>query len=322
MSIYLVCHGVQGTLKKIEMENLPQFLQDKQNTVWLDAKKTDPNLKEILERQFRFHPLAIEDCFETIQHSKIERYDDFLFLTLPLVVQGNDRCCFQSVDFAFFWGPNYVVSVRSGDIQRLSEFQKNFEQQSQAVASGPDFLMERLLHLLFEDTLSCLQCIQQKIEGLEERIFAGGKKEDFAELLKIRKDVADLKHVLEAEESTFEKLSRGEFTQVCETCLPYLRDIKDHISHLNLYANRFQIWVSGLLTAHQVHLAEKTNEVMKVLTIIATLLLPLGLVTGFFGMNFMTLPGLRHPFGWLFAVGGMASIVGGMIWFFKKKNWL
>ncbi|MBI4161061.1 MAG: hypothetical protein HY509_01280 [Acidobacteria bacterium] len=148
-----------------------------------------------------------------------------------------------------------------------------------------------------------------------------GYKDDYSALFQIRKDVVALRHVLEAEEEVFARLSRGEFPQVCDPCLPYLRDLHDHVYHLNLAADRFQMWVASLMSAHQARLSEKTNEVMKLLTVIATTLLPLGVVTGFFGMNFIALPGLKNPRGWLFALGGMIVAASGMLGFFRKKGW-
>lgn len=320
--VRIFCCLPDRSLRAVSAGDLPALLKVKENTLWIDAEKSAPCLPNLLEKRFGFHPLAIEDCLGTLQRPKVEAYPDYLFLSFPLVVENQEGGCFTTVDISFFWGPNYIVSVRGGEIGKILETQRAIETKPEIMARGPDFLMEQILHRLFEESSTCLQKIQHRIEGLEERIFQGGGREDFSSLFQIRNDIVDLRHVIESELEIFGRLGRGEFPQLCEACLPYLRDIHDHIWRMNLATDRFREWVAGLLGAHQARLAEKTNEVMKLLTIIATTLLPLGVITGFFGMNFATLPGLQHPSGWFFAFLGMLSLAGGMLWFFKRKGWL
>ncbi|MCI0409187.1 MAG: magnesium transporter CorA family protein [Acidobacteria bacterium] len=323
MSITLICHSAEGGVRGAGTGELASLLELKGNTIWLDADRSEKNLRELLRRHFKFHPVAIEDCLGDIQRPKIEAYGDHLLLALPLIAETHQEGrCFRIIDVAFFWGPNFVVSARSGEIGKLAELQGRIELEPEIIARGADFLMERLLHGLVEESAPCVQDLQRRLEGMEERTFSGGSREDFSALFQIRKDVVDLRHVFQAEEEVFGRLARNEFPQVCKDCLPYLRDLHDHYYRLNVAAERFQLWVAALFSAHQARLSEKTNEVMKLLTAIATTLLPLGVVTGFFGMNFLSLPGLRHPLGWLFALAGMALMAGGMLWAFRRKGWL
>ncbi|MBI4042131.1 MAG: magnesium transporter CorA family protein [Deltaproteobacteria bacterium] len=318
----VLCHFEEGTIREVSRDEIAPLLQNEKNTVWVDAEVSDPQLKDLLTGVFHFHPLSIEDALSEFHHPKTEVFENYLFFTLPLIAPSvNGQRCFRIIHLAFFWGRNFVVSVKSSAIDFFPKLQETVGSASETMAMGPDFLMERILHGVFEETAPCIEDIHQQIDRLEERVFKGGSDEDFSTLFQLRKDVLDLRHVLNAEEGVIRHLSSGELSQICPECLPYLHDVHDHIYRLSSEAESCQLWITALFSAHQTQLSEKTNAIMKHLTLVATTVLPLTVVTSFFGMNFLTLPGLRHPAGWLFVSGGMLLAVIVLFLFFKKRRW-
>ncbi len=311
-----------GTLKKPLPADLPDLLKDPSHTLWIDLNRTQSDARSLLTDIFDFHPLAIEDCLDELHHPKVEAYPGLIFLLLQLVTESRQGACFEVVTLSFFWGKNYIVTIHEGGSTALERIREEMEKDPSLMGRGPDFIMERVLHRLFESTHHCVQKMAQRIENLAEAIFHGGKGENLKALLQIRKDILDLRHILESEEDIFLRLSQRDFPQVCDSCLPYLRDVYDDVYRLNLQADRLREIVIGLFSAHQSQLTERASEVMKILTIFASITLPMGIVTGFFGMNFTVLPGLVHPWGWVFVLSGLSLIAAGMLWFFRKKKWL
>lgn len=310
-----------GALKKPSFADLPALLKDSSHTLWIDLNRTESDARSLLTDIFHFHPMAVEDCLGELHHPKVEAYPDFIFLLLQLVTEGRHGDCFEVVTLSFFWGKNYIVTIHEGESGAFDSFREEMEKDPSLMSHGPDFIMERMLHRLFEPTRHCVQKMAQRIEKLGEAIFRQEEKVNLSALFQIRKDIVDLRHILESEEDIFLQLSRRDFPQVCNECLPYLRDVYDYIYRLSLQADRFREIVIGLLSAHQSQQAERANEVMKLLTLFAAVTLPMGIVTGFFGMNFTALPGLAHPWGWAFVLLGMGLIATGMFLFFRKKKW-
>lgn len=317
----ILCYS-QGSLKELDISSLPNFLKNSDNTIWVNLNTSNRNSHALLTDVFQFHPLAVEDCLTGLQYPKVEAYPDYLFLIMQMAVESAKGSCFDVAEVAFFWGKNYLVTVHNSDSKELQQALKGIAGNVAHFDRGVDFLMERVLHCLIEPFRHCVQRIGHRIDELEAHIFEDKQTGNFPHLLKIRKEIVDLRHIVGAEEEIFLRLSRGDFPRICNDCLPYLRDIYDHIYRLALLTDRYRESLTGLLSAHESRLTERTNQVMKLLTILSTVMLPMAIVTGFFGMNFDFLPGLHHPAGWLLVTVGMLFLSGGMLWYFRKKHWL
>jgi len=140
-------------------------------------------------------------------------------------------------------------------------------------------------------------------------------------LFTLRKDTAKLRSITAQEFDVMNRLTTGEFDQITPHGVMLARDLFDHLYRVSEKAAGFRETIMGLLDAYLSQINNRMNEVMKVLTVIATIMLPLGIVVGFYGMNFKYMPGLDHPHGWIFTLGGMGLLITGMLSYFRHRKW-
>lgn len=271
---------------------------------------------------FGLHPLVVEDILNTDQRPKMEDFGDYLYVVLRALTSNGERSGMDSEQVSLVLGPNYVISFQE---KRGAVFEKVRERirtsKGRFSKFGADYLAYSLLDAVVDNYFIVLERLGERIEALEEALVAKPASSTLRsihvlkrELIFLRRSVWPLREVLNG-------LQREDSTLVGESTRVYLRDVYDHTIHAIDTLETFRDMISGMLDIYLSSMSNRLNEVMKVLTIIATIFIPLTFITGIYGMNFDNIPLLRWRWGYLTIMVFMAAVSGFMIAYFKRKKW-
>jgi magnesium transporter len=317
------------TADHITVENALEYL-DKKTITWIDLCGVhDVDLVRRLGEAYELHSLVQEDILNTGQRPKFEESDDYLFLVLKMLHPDREDDRIEVEQVSFVIGPNYVISFQEKEGDVFDPVRERLRKTVPRVRFlGADYLAYALIDAVVDGYFLILETMGEKIEQVEERLLDEPKPEDLEqvhelkrELLIMRKAVWPLREVIGA-------ISRSESKLIHAYTFPYLRDLYEHTIQVIDTIETFRDMVSGLLDLYLTSVSNRMNEIMKVLTIIATIFIPLGFLAGVYGMNFDTgsspfnMPELHYRFGypifWLVAL----LIGGGLFLFFRKRRWL
>jgi magnesium transporter len=291
--------------------------------IWVDFAAPSPDEARVLSETFAFHELAIEDALSTMHHPKIESYEGYLYLILHGIDFRATAHHFATHDTDFFVGQHYLVTVHDGQTRSVPYVRELCLKGGHVMEEGSFALLHRIVDKMVDNYRPEVEKLADQIDQLEERVFASPDPELVRMILGLKRDIASLRRVVQPQRDVVGRLARREFPAVTETLAYRFRDIYDHLVRLTDEATYFQDRVTGLLEAYLSNTSNRLNQVMKVLTLIATVFMPLTVLTGVYGMNteLPQLPGGPAAQFW-WATGMMTVTTGAMLWFFKTRNWL
>jgi magnesium transporter len=296
--------------------------------VWIDVRQPTPTDMTDLRQRFNFHPLALEDCLSKVQRPKLDDYeeDGYLFMVLHFPIFNKQTRHTDPAEVDIFVGRNYVVTVHDGQLKPLLQtfnLAASDEQvRSRLMGRGSGFLMYRIVDRLVDYGFPILNKIDEHIERIESGIMNRNVRAIVQDLSFVRRDIITLRRIIKPNMPVLRQLESRErpFFQFEEDS--YFGDILDHLNkQWDMLEDNKEI-IEGLndtldsLTSHRI------NEVMKILTVISVVLLPMTLVASVYGMNISTLPFATHPLSFLIVVGWMLSAAVGMMMYFRWKGWV
>jgi len=317
----------QGVLHVQEGGELPVKPPPEGTVRWLDLRGDDAGGLDRLREGFDFHPLAIEDCRQFDQRPKLEEYRDHLFL----VIQG-----FSSPgeiveeltlhELHAFLGKNYLVTVTSDDVLALGETWKRVTQNPAALQRGPDFVYYLISSRLVEAQFPLLDRITDELEGLEDRVLSKPAREDLSRIFELKRHLVMMRKVLSPQRDTLAMLGRRDDPRVSERTSHYFRDVHDQLVRLNESIEANRDLLGNALDAYLSAVSNRTNEIMKYLTLLSAVFLPLAFIVGFFGQNFDDLPGLPN---WTHSDALMYAMIAAcvltpvsMVAWFRYRHWI
>ncbi len=291
--------------------------------VWVDLDRPTPEESRILSDVFHFHELAVEDAVAEIHHPKVESYGDYLYLILHGIDFSAREHCFRTQDVDFFLGPTYLATVHPGVSRSIGKVSDTCARNARVLAEGPAALMHRIIDTMVDNYRPEVDKLQDRLDRLEKEVLEHTKAQLVRRILDFKRDVASLRRVVNPQRDAVGRLARREFPFISEALSYRFRDVHDHLVRLSDEAMFFQDRISSLLDAHLSTVSNQLNGIMKILTVIATIFMPLTFITGLYGMN-VDLPhfGLGlHVFFWVLVLL-MLAISGGMLLWFRRKKWI
>jgi magnesium transporter len=292
-------------------------------TVWVDIEAPGDAERHLLSDVFHFHELAIEDTMAEVHQPKVESYDSFLYLILHRIVPGTNHDGFVTEDVDFFLGRNFVVTVHAGPSPSIESERGVCAKHPDVLAEGAASMLHRLVDRLVDRYLPAVDGLEDRLEELERLVFEEPRVNPLKDILELKRDVASLRRVALPQRDAVGRLARREFPQIPEALGYRFRDVYDHLVNLTDEAVFFQDRVTGLLDAYLSNQSNRLNQVMKVLTVIATVFMPLTVLTGIWGMN-VALPhfpgGDPSQFWWL--MGLMLGLSALLLWLFRRMDWM
>lgn len=301
----------------------PEWLLPKSGYfVWVDLQSPTEEEARVLFEPFGFHELAIEDALREIQTPKVESYDDHLYLILHGIDFEAARHTFATHEVDIFLGEQFLVTVHDEFSRSVARLLDVCPRNDFMLAEGPAGLLHRIVDSMVDNYRPEVEKLEARLDEIEDRIFNDPSPGDVRQILGLKRDVTSLRRVVTPQRDVVGRLARREFPQISESLSYRFRDVYDHLVRLADEATLFHDRITSLLDAHLSFTSNRLNQVMKTLTIISTIFLPLTVLTGMFGMNvtFPSFPGGEGAQFWW--IGGvMASIAGLMLWYFNRSRY-
>lgn len=275
---------------------------------------------EKLQAHFCLHTLLVEDIL-TDQRPKAEEYDDYLFVTLKMLYRiDGPEIDYEQISFVL--GKNFLLTFQEKEGDLFDHFRVRIKQdQGRVRKKQADYLMYRLMDITVENYYNVLDNIGEHIEEIESSIRSNTSDETFQKIQTIKKELIYLHKALYPLRDALGKILKDESNFIQEENTPYYSDVYDHVIHLIDSLDTYRDLTSGLTDIYINTQNSKLNEVIRVLTIISTIFMPLTFIVGVYGMNFELFPELQWRYGYATVWIVMLSIAGGMIGYFKYKKW-
>jgi len=305
----------------LSIDELRAF-QQKDTTTWIDivgASKIE--FLDSVSQLFGIHKLVLEDMLNTAHRPKIEDYDDYLFLITKNIQLQEGELFIEQISLII--GKNYVISfaennatVFEGVRNRLRSGKTNLHK------IGPDYLGYALLDILVDNYFIALEHIGDELDTLEENVLLGADPAQIRDIQRLRTDLLFLRKAIWPLREMLSTVERGSSELIDPQTHLYIRDVYDHVVQILDSIDTYREIVNGLMDIYLSSISNRMNEVMKLLTVISTIFIPLTFLAGIEGMNFKVMPELDWPYGYPVLLLCMALIVIGMVRFFKNKQWL
>lgn len=327
-AIRIIAYGPDGVIDREHADpDEIAALRAQWPVIWVDVDGLgDVALLRRLGAEFGLHPLALEDVLSTHQRPKVESYGDHLFIVTQMAETVRP---FVAEQLSLFLGTGFVLSFqeRPGDCfdpirQRIQGSSGRFR------ANGADYLAYALLDAMIDGFFPVLETHGEVVEALEDRAIREPSGEIVGEVHAVKRDLLLVRRTLWPQREMIGALLRDEMPPVTAQTRVYLRDCYDHLVQLIDMTEVYREVSSSLFDLHMMAVSNRMNEVMKVLTIIATIFIPLGFIASVYGMNFETsespwnMPELRWYFGYPFALGLMTAVAFAFLLVFWRKGWL
>lgn len=289
---------------------------------WVDVSAQTEADMALLQERFGLHPLAIEDCLHYGQRPKLEEYSGHLFIVTHAFCFANEQTMEIEVrELHAFLGPRWLVTVHASPIAPLDEAWKRAAADATLGRRGADFLYYLVADGIVDACFPVLDRIADELEEIEDAVLEGGGREELARIFRLKHALVKLRKVLAPQRDVMGLLTKRGSDVIAEKTTLYLRDVYDHLLRLHESVETGRDLLGNVLEAHLSMIANRTNEIMKRLTILSSIFLPLSFITGFFGQNFEIVP---YKSSALFAVVMVACALVpiSMLAWFKKSRWL
>ncbi|MBI2066521.1 MAG: magnesium/cobalt transporter CorA [Deltaproteobacteria bacterium] len=314
---------VDGLTQVRDLASIRQLIQEKERVTWVDLEHPTPQETEILDTAFNFHPLTIDDCLSPRHQPKIDNYGSYLFLIVHEMKTESSEARFKTSELDIYLGSNYLLTFHRPKMKSLEIVQERLLKNPKALFRSADFLMATVLDEVVDQYTPVLDQMDQRVSALEDQIFSPKDGEDLLnEIFSLRRSLSQIKRISTKQIDLLTRMIKEGYDEIIPLSLPYLSNVRDHLIRASDLCDFFRDSISSLVDAHLLTSSNKTNETMKMLTIFASMMLPLTVITGVYGMNFKNMPELDWSFGYPFVIGLMAVVAGSMLFYFKKKKWL
>lgn len=317
----------QGKLvgQDLGLDFLKVVLVDEDAQIWVDLDQATPEeTKTLLEGVFKFHPLAIEDCVSPSEQPKVDEYDGYVFMVIHAVDYSHQEHQFQTTELNLFIGKNFLVTYHDKPLRSVQATIDRVLKNSAAVARAPDRLTYTLLDFLLDNYDPALDDLSAEFSELDKAMLSGDAGNVLDQIMALKNEVRRVRVIIAPQREVIARIARGEFKIIRAHLLPYYRDLLDRLNRIHDLAETYRESLTETLQVHLNLQQMQINRVIKVLTVLATLSLPLVAITSFYGMNVHHFPNpdwaWPQAYAWIL---GLNTVITGAIYIvLKKKNWL
>ena len=307
--------------KEVKSVEELEAYRDTPTVTWINVEGlSDIPFLEGLGRIFGFHPLTLEDVVNCGQRPKLEDYGSYHFLVMKSLILRDD--CLQIEQISFFLSGNYVITLQEVPGDSFEAVRERIRQiKGQIRMMGPDYLMYALVDALMDEFFPLLERYGERIEELEDEVVLRPVPATLNQVHGIKRDLLMLRRTAWPEREVISSLQREEAHLIRPETRVFLRDCYDHAVQVIDMIETYRDLAAGMLDVYLSSTSNRLNEVMKVLTIISTIFIPMNFIAGLYGMNFKDMPELSWRFGYPMALGLMLAMAVGMVAYFKRKGW-
>ncbi|PKN62912.1 MAG: magnesium and cobalt transport protein CorA [Deltaproteobacteria bacterium HGW-Deltaproteobacteria-15] len=310
-------------LRDVSADRCMEFAKSS-GVTWINVNGIhDIALVEILGKGFNLHPLTLEDIVSTAQRLKIEEFPSYVFIVLKMMSFNQAANSVEIEQVSLIVGENYVISFQEqeGDVfNTVRDRMRTAKGRIRAMKS--DYLAYSLMDAIVDQYFVAVERIGDRIEDIDDRILAEPKPKDINEIHGLKRDILSLRKAVWPLREEIGRLEKSESSIIGPETKVFWRDLYDHTIQIIDMVETYRDILGGLQDTYLSSISNRMNEVMKVLTIIATIFIPLTFIVGVYGMNFEHMPELKWPFGYYLVWTVMLVIGIGLLAYFKRKKWI
>jgi magnesium transporter len=296
---------------------------ESKKTTWLDLQEHSAEVDALLTGTLHLHGLTIEDMWSDRPSPKIDAFPDYIYVSVQTLKRHEDELVHCELDLII--GANFVVTHDDAQAT-VKALRDDLARGPRLLVRGAPWIAHAILDRLVDAYLPIIDGFDDDVESLEEQVLTkAGTREGnrvLARILDLKRSLQSLRRIAIHQREVLLRLSRGEFALFPPEVLPYMRDVHDHFVRVGDLADSYRDLVTSALDAYLSVQSNRMNEVMKTLTLISTVMLPLTFVAGVYGMNFEHMPELRWTYGYPYALGLMAGVTVGAVAWFRHKGWM
>ncbi len=298
--------------------------KDKPTVTWININGIHQvDVIEKIGKHFNMHPLVLEDIVNTGQRPKMEDFVDYIFIVLKMLYYDEEENETKAEQVSIILGSNFVISFQESEGDVFDQIRERIRSNRGRIRKmGADYLAYALIDATVDNYFTILEKLGEQIEDIEDELVTNPVVETLQTIHSLKREMIFLRKSVWPLREVINRLEKWESPLIAKSLDIYLRDVYDHTIQVIDSIETFRDMLSGLLDIYLSSVSNRMNEVMKVLTIIATIFIPLTLVAGLYGMNFRYMPELESPWGYPFVLLIMFTIGALMVIYFRRKRWL
>jgi len=312
--------------KNVTVDDVSQAFNKKhpEEISWININGlSDIDQIERLGEHYKLHPLILEDIVDTSQRPKIDEYPDYLFVVFKMLYY-NDEGVFMNEHISLVLGENYLITFQEADGDVFDSLRQRIANAKGRVRNaGADYLMFAIMDAVVDHYFTLIETMSDRIEALEDILFSNTAEQDITQdIQELKREVLRLRKAVFPFREVVNRLEKIDSQLIDERTITYIRDLYDHVTQVTDSIDIYREMTWGLMDMYMTTISNKMNEVMKVLTIMASIFIPLTFMAGIYGMNFDHIPELHLRYGYYYLWGAMIAVFLGLLYYFKRKKWL
>ena len=303
-------------------EELATLLADPAVVLWVDLDSNGRREEHLLSEVFSFRDLVVEDVFEEAQ-PKLEDHGEYLYLILHGVhPKHREPHDFQTYELDLFLGARFVLTHHPATSPAIEHVRSRLHAEPELLAKGPAWVAHAIIDYMIDSYTVLMSPFERAVFELESHVGRDARRDVIAQIMDLKQSLQLIRRVGAHQREILRKLRTPGLALVPEDALPFFADVHDHFVTVTDLADGMRDLVQANLEAYVSVQSHKMNEIVKVLTLISTIMLPLHLVAGIYGMNFAHMPELHWTLGYPFALGLMAVIAVSLVFYFRRRGWI
>ena len=297
--------------------------RQKQGLLWVDFQGPAPEETNVLADGFGFHPVAVQACREVISQPLVHSYDGYLFMVIHAVNLQTRGALVDTLEVDIFWGKTFVLTYHQVSVKSIMDMRDMCSKDCLLLMSrGADFLVHAIVDRIVDNFTPTMDRIEYLLEELEIKIFRKPTDALLQQLLDLKQTVSYLGRVATAQRDVVGRLLRGEFAPITRQAMAYWHEAYDHLVRMAQVTDMHRDLINTARDTYMSVVSNRTNAIMKLLTFIATVFMPLTFITGLYGMNFVHMPPKDEAWGFWAALAAITAVAVGMVWFFRRRRWI
>lgn len=296
----------------------------KPSMTWINICGIDDSVAiETIGRHFGLHPLLLEDIMSSAQQSKLDNYKDTIYIVVRQLTYHEEKKEVEDEQVSLILGKNYVISFLESHNNVFASIRDRLKNSKGRLRQrGSDYLCYTLIDCLVDNYFITLEKIDNKMEALEEEVFNQPTPQTIQKMHRIKREIIHLRKAVWPMREVISSFRRMESPLIQDATKLYIQDVYDHTIQAIDTIESFRDVISGMLDIYLSNLSQRMNEIMKVLTIVATIFVPLTFIASLYGMNFKYIPELQWEWGYYIALIAMVLIFLSMLYYFRRKRWI
>ena len=304
----------------LDLPRLRELLKGSHACLWVDLEGEPPEALEAVAHEFSLHPVTIEDLVHRNQRPKLEEFDSYIFIVTHGLrsIQGEEVV---TDEFNFALGDNWILSAHDGHVEAMKRVYDQVVATPKAFDGGASFILYRMSDLLVDSYFPALDALEEQTDTLEDDVVQRPTQARLQQIFALKRVLVHLRKLVSPQREVYNALSRRDHPYIDPKSAAYFRDLHDHLIRANEIVESYRDLVSNMLDAYLATISNRLNEVMKRLTLLATIFMPITFITGFFGMNFTAMPFTWTWLLWITIAAMVITPLAMLVWF-VRSGWI